>query len=244
MPRMSTYSLEEVANLRARLNQDLRCDSVAEAAQKFVEILFVELEESAVLFRLFVTVPFAVLGERERSFATKLAQARGFVDELNDDTSVVCLLGTKGKETGWNERYESERRLAIPLTKASFIQTIPMLSRLMSDMGVGLEWVEKQESEILTKSFGRMARVLYVEDAATARTSGGFDVVTERDFVAANGIKTVLGLGGAYLNSSIVMAILFTNETTPQRAVEKFMPLISTFKVATMKLVAEQRIFE
>ena len=241
---MSTYSLEEVTNLRGQLDQDLRCDSFAEAAQKFVEILFEELEESAVLFRLFVTVPYAVLAERERSFATELAQARGFADEVNDDTSVVCLLGTRGKEASWNDRRESARHFAIPLTNASFIQTIPMVSRLMSDMGTGLEWVDKQESRILVKSFGRMARVLYVEDAVTARTSDGFNIVPDQDFVAANGIKTVLGLGGAYLNSSIVTVILFTNEIIPRRTVEKFMPLINTFKVATMKLVSEQRMFE
>ena len=89
-----------------------------------------------------------------------------------------------------------------------------------------------------------MARVLYVEDAATARTSDGFNIVPDQDFVAANGIKTVLGLGGAYLNRSIVTVILFTNAIIPRRTVEKFMPLINTFKVATMKLVSEQRIFE
>lgn len=86
---MSAYSLGDVVKLRARLDRDLRCESLTESAQKFVGVLFEELEESAVLFRLFVTVPFAVLGERERSFATELAQARGFADELNDDTSVV-----------------------------------------------------------------------------------------------------------------------------------------------------------
>ena len=244
MPRMSAYSLEDVTKLRARLDQELRCDRLAEAAQKFVEILFEELEESAVLFRVFVTVPFAVLGERERSFATELAQARRFADQVNDDTSVVCLLGTRGKHASWNDRHASAPHLAIPLTNVSFIQTIPMVSSLMSDMGTGLEWVEKQESRILVKSFGRMARVLYVEDAATARSSDGFNIVPDQDFVAVNGIKTVLGLGGAYLNRSIVTALLFTNEIIPRRAIEKFMPLINTFKVATMKLVAENRVFE
>ena len=241
---MSTYSLGDVVKLRARLDQDLRCGSLAESAQKFVEVLFEELEESAVLFRLFVTVPLAVLGERERSFATELAQARGFADELNDDTSVVCLLGTRGKQASWNDRHASARHLAIPLTSASFIQTIPMVSRLMSDMGTGLEWVDKQELRIVVKSFGRMARVLYVEDAATARTSDGFHIVPDQEFVAANGIKTIVGLGGAYLNRSIVLALLFTNEIIRRRAVEKFMPLINTFKVATMKLVSDRRIFE
>jgi len=241
---MSAYSLEDVTKLRARLDQELKCECLAEAAQKFVEILFEELEESAVLFRLFVTVPYAALAEHERSFASELAQARGFADAVKDDTSVICLLGTRGKQAGWNDRHQSERHLAIPLTGTSFIQTIPMVSRLMSDMGTGLEWVEKQEARIPVKSFGRMARVLYVEDAATTRTNDGFNIVPDQEFVRENGIKTVIGLGGAYLSRSIVTALLFTNEVIPRRTVETFMPVINTFKVATMKLVAEQRIFE
>lgn len=38
--------------------------------------------------------------------------------------------------------------------------------------------------------------------------------------------------------------LLFTNEIIRRRTVEKFMPLIDTFKVATMKLIVGQRIFE
>jgi hypothetical protein len=244
MRRMSTYSLEEVTALRVRLDRELHCETVAESAQTFTDILFKELAQSAVLFRLFVTVPFAVLGERERSFASALALGRGCAHELNDATSVICLLGSSGIRASWNDRHQSRRHLAIPVVTASFIQTVPMVSRLMSDMGTGLEWVEKQESRIVVKSFGRMARVLYVEDAATTRTSDGFNVVPEREFVSENGVKTVVGLGGAYLSGSIVTAIFFTNELVPKRTVERFMPVINTFKVATMKLVAERRFFE
>lgn len=243
MSKMSSYSLEDVTKLRARLDEELRCPSLAESAQRFTEILYEEIRESAVLFRLFVTVPFDALGETERNFATRLARSRRVVDQLKDDTNVVCLLGTAGKEARWNDRHQSEAHLAIPLTEASFIQTIPMVARLMSDMGTGLEWVDKQKTRIVVKSIGRMARVLYVDDAAAAQTADGFPLIPDREFVAANGIKTVLALGGAYLSGSIVTVILFTNEATEQRHVEKFMPLINTFKTATMKLVAEKRFF-
>ena len=141
-------------------------------------------------------------------------------------------------------RRKSERHLAVPLTQASFIQTIPMVARLMSDMETGIEWVEKQKTRIMVKSFGTMARVLYVEDAATTKTSDGFKLIPDQDFVKENGVKTVIGLGGAYLNRSVVMALLFTNESIPRRTAEKFMPVINTFKIATMKHVAEGRVFE
>ena len=230
--------------LRTRLDEELQRTCLADAAQTFTDVLYEELQESAVLFRLFVTVPFASLGREEKDFAAELAEARGFADDLNDETRVVCLLGSAGTRAQWNDRHQSKRHLAVPLAQASFIQTIPLVARLMSDMNTGLDWVEKQKGRISVKSFGTMARLLYVEDAATDKTSDGFSLIPDQDFVKENGVKTVVGLGGAYLNRSVVTVILFTNETIPRRSVEKFMPVINTFKVATMKLVAEGRVFE
>lgn len=243
MARMSAYSLGDVMKLRKRLDEELRCASLADAGQAFTGVLYEELEESAVLFRLFGTVPFGGLGSVERAAAKKIAEKRGFVDEMDDETRVVCLLGSSGRRAAWNDRHQSMHHLAIPLTQASFIQTIPMIARLMSDMGTGLDWVEKQKSRIVVKTFGTMARMLHVEDAASARTSDGFQLIPDQDFVRANGIKTVLGIGGAYLNRSVVTAILFTNETIARKKVEKFMPIINTFKTATMKLVNEGKYF-
>ncbi len=241
---MSTYSLGDVMKLRTRLDEELQSTCLADAAQMFTDVLYAELQESAVLFRLFVTVPFASLGEHEKGFATALADVRGFRKELSDETEVVCLLGSAGRRAQWNERHQSQKHLAIPLAQASFIQTIPVVARLMSDMDTGIDWLDKQKGRILVKSFGTMARLLYVEDASTGKTSDGFQLIPDQDFVKENGVKTVVGLGGAYLNRSVVTVLLFTNETIPRQKVEKFMPVINTFKVATMKLVAEQRIFE
>lgn len=235
--------LAEVMKLRARLDDELLHECVADAAQAFTRVLSEELGESAVLFRLFVTVPFGALAERERPFALELARARQFEDALDDETPVVCLLGSSGKLAKWNDRHQSRAHLAIPLTETSFIQTIPMIARLMSDMDTGLDWLEKQKSRIVVKSFGKMARLLYVENAATAVTADGFKLIPDQEFVKEHGVKTVLGIGGAYLGGSFVCALLFTNEVIPRRTVEKFMPLINSFKIATMKLVSERRFF-
>jgi hypothetical protein len=196
-----------------------------------------------VLFRVFATVDFEQLPEKEKAFALDLARARGFLPELQAKTAVVTLLGSRGKRAPWNHRLRSERHLAIPLTSASFIKTIPMVSRLMGDMGTGLEWVQRQETNMVVTSMGRMARVLYVEDALASRTGDGFDVIPDRSFVEENGVRTVLALGGAYLNGTIVSVVLFTSERVPQDRVEKLMPVVHGFKIATMKAVMQGRIF-
>jgi hypothetical protein len=244
MSGLSTYTVESVSKLRARIEKELqKCSSFQAASQTFANTLYDELATSMVLLRVFATVPYGSLPNRERTFALEAARARGRGEEVQNETTVVTLLGTRGKRGGWNDRYLSKRHLAIPLTSASFIQTIPMVSRLMSDMGTGLEWVEKQHLNMVVKTTGRMARVLYVEDAATAMTADGFKVVPDQDFVEDHGVQTVLGLGGAYLNRTIVAILLFTNELIPQDRVEKFMPLVHGFKVATMKVVMKGQFF-
>jgi hypothetical protein len=244
MSQIASYSLKDVAALRSRVEAELKeSASFQQASQKFIDILYEELSSSAVLFRVFATVDFERLPEKERDFVLDLARAREFLSEVQAKTPVVTLLGSRGKRPQWNHRLRSERHLAIPLTSASFIKTIPMVSRLMGDMGTGLEWVQKQERHMIVTSMGRMARVLYVADALETRTGDGFDVIPDRSFVTENLVRTVLGLGGAYLNGTIVAVVLFTSERVPQNRVEKLMPVMHGFKIATMKAVMQGRIF-
>jgi len=244
VPRISTYALSDVVELRRRIDDEVRSSRhFQESAQRLADLLYLELAESAVLFRVFGTVPFAKLPTRERRFAEASAETRRCLGELGDETPVVCLLGTRGGHAAWDDRGQSKHHLAIPLTSASFIQTIPMVARLMSEMGTGLDWVEKQRTNIVVKSMGRMARMLYVEDAREARTGDGFHVVPDRDFVKAYDVRTVVGLAGAYLDRTIVVILLFTNERIARDRVEKFMPVVNAFKAATMKSVMEGRLF-
>jgi hypothetical protein len=244
MARFASYSVEDVAALRSRVEEEIgESASFQQACQTFVDILYEELKSSAVLFRVFATVDFDKLPEKEKAFVLDLARNRGFLPELQAKTAVVTLLGSRGKRPPWNHRLRSERHLAIPLTSASFIKTIPMVSRLMGDMGTGLDWVQKQEANMVVTSMGRMARVLYVEDALESRTGDGFDVIPDRSFVEENGVRTVLALGGAYLNGTIVAVVLFTSERVPPDRVEKLMPVVHGFKIATMKAVMQGRIF-
>jgi len=244
MSRIASYSVEDVSALRSRVEEELKdFESFQPASQKFIDILYEDLIASAVLFRVFATVELEKLPAKEKDFVLDLARVRGFLSELQPETLVVTLLGSRGKRPQWNHRLRSERHLAIPLTSASFIKTIPMVSRLMGDMGTGLDWVQKQERNMIVTSMGRMARVLYVEDALETRTGDGFDVIPDRSFVTENRVRTVLGLGGAYLNGTIVAVVLFTSELVPQDRVEKLMPVMHGFKIATMKTVMQGKIF-
>jgi hypothetical protein len=244
MPKIASYSVEEVTRLRARVESELKeIGCFQQASQKFTEVLYEELSPSAVLFRVFATVEYEKLPPRERDFALTLARSRAFLEELKPKTPVVTLLGSRGKRPSWNHRHRSERHLAVPLVKASFIKTIPMVSRLMGDMGTGLEWVQKQDQNMIVRSMGQMARVLYVEDALETRTRDGYDVIPDRSFVEEYKVRTVLALGGAYLNGTVVAVVLFTNERVESDRVEKLLPVLHGFKIATMKAVMRGNVF-
>lgn len=244
MPRFVEYDLRALGSLRQRLTENLEgTTNLEESAQICASTLFEEFSQSAALVRVFASTTFAELPTRERDFVTRLATARGASSELNERTPVICLLGTRGFRDRWNDRRRSQNHLAIPLLRASFVKTLPMISRLMTDLGTGVEWIEKQTTLIVVKSIGRMAQLLYVEDAATAETRDGFKIVAAQDFVAAHRIKTVLGMGGAYPNRAFVAIAIFAKESFSQAQAEKFLPLLNTLKTATMSQVMAGRIF-
>ncbi len=239
------YHIARLTEFRGRVEEALRSSrTLQEAARSFAELLYEELEASTVLARVFATARFGALPGSEQQFVKRVATERGCRDELDDQTTVVSLLGTRGRQPSWNDRYQSKSRLGIPLLSASFIKTIPMLARLLNAADTGVRWIERQQTRIVIKSFGQMAQLLYVDDARAAATGDGFKIVADQEFVERFEVRTVLGLGGVYLNGSYVAAMLFTNELIPQEKAEKFLTLIHAFKSTTTNLVMNGKIFE
>lgn len=244
MPSLNASSPFDVKNFSDRLQLELDDSGhLQEAAQKCARLLYEEFRESVVLARVFVTLPFRDLTPPVKAFVTGLAEARELLPQLHDDTQVLSLMGTCGAEARWDDRLQSGGHLGIPLLSESFIESIPMVARMMSDMGIGSDWFDKMEPDILVKSLGRAAGVFYVRDAKTWLDRQNRKIVSAQDFVEAHDVRTVFGLGGSYLNGSFVTVIIFTRETLEQSQIESFMSLVNTFKGATIGLVMGGAIF-
>jgi hypothetical protein len=57
-------------------------------------------------------------------------------------------------------------------------------------------------------------------------------------------VKTVFGIGGGYLGGdTFVTNIVLTREMVEKRQVERFMPVVNTFKTGTMSLVFAKKVF-
>ena len=210
------------------------------AAQTLVNELYAHWKESIVLARMFVTVPYGKLPEENMYFVRSMAESADAAEQLKADTPVLSLIGTHGRETDWNDRHNSKGHKGIPLISAAFVKEIPMMTRLLLEMGVPVQWVDVHDLEFL-KKLG--SGLFYVEDAAEEVDMQGRKIIPAQDFVNNYNIQTVFGSGGPYPNGEMAILIVFSNELLSRNAVMPFLALSDSFKNATAHLAKSGKIF-
>lgn len=243
MARISEAGKELVLELERELQVRTRgAKSFAQAAQIYTDLFWERLRESIILARVFATVPFGKLPEKNQSFVKNLAKSAGIAELIHQETPVLSLMGTRGLEPQWNDAKSSQGHVGIPLASADFIDAIPMMSRLLKQMGLGLDWIDRRDTELVAKSIGTTAGVFFVRDAAEETDVQGRKIIAAQDFVKKYGVKTVFGLGGGFVGSPTFMtSIIFCNEQLDKERAESFMPQVNRMKVSTMALVKEGR---
>jgi hypothetical protein len=220
------------------------CETLEQASQIVVDVLSEELGDRLGLARVLATIPFGELPESNRTFVTNLATTNNIMPLIKDDTLILSLLGTRGAKPEWNDRHKSQGHVGIPLASASFVETIPMISRLLQQVGLDLDWIDSEDMDIVTKSISGISGVFYVEDAEQAVDNKGRKIIPAQDFVSANNIQTVFGLAVGYPKSKrFAVIIVFCREMLDKEEVELFSPLIDAFKANTASLVLSGSFF-
>ena len=245
MGLISNLTLEQLKDLQARIARKARqCDSLEEAAQSYMTILYEELTESIILARFFATLPFGSLPEPNKEFVKELCESTEVSHLLSDETLVLSLLGSRGIVPEWNDRRHSKGHVGIPLVSADFIDAIPMMARLLRQLGLKLEWIDAGDTELVVRHVGEASGIFHVQNARTEVDIHGQKIIAARDFVEKYGVETVFGIGGAYLGSPMIFtAIVFNREPVQREIAERFMLQASKFKTATLRLVDEEKIF-
>lgn len=246
MAWLSEMKKEEMLELQDYINGKIRnCSSLESAAQLYSSILYRRLSESVVLARIFVTLPFYELPEKNKEFVRNLAQSGGVLDKIKDSTLVLSLLGTSGVEPEWHNRHNSKGHIGIPLASADFIDAIPMMSRLLRQLGLNLDWIEEEDTKLVLKTMGRLSGVFFVQDPREERDKQGRLIIAAQDFVEKYDVKTVFGIGGGYLGSTIMFtSIIFSRERLERKHVQPFMLQANIFKTATLDIVDDEKIFD
>lgn len=239
---LTTLGDDELAAFKQLVRQDVKgAASLEDAAQRFTELFYRQFAASTVLVRVYVTLPFDRLPDEPQRFAR--AVARGSADKLKPTTQVLTLLGTTGVDPTWNARRASKGHVAIPLIDATFVSAIPMVQSLLEQMGMELRWVDQDAKEFTRRLIGGFIGVFHVPEAASTVNRLGRHIIPAQDFVAAHGVKTVFGAGGAYLDGTMVAMVVFARETVARNDVDRLGGLITIFKSLTTTVIRERHYF-
>lgn len=229
--------------LWGRIEQELKqATHLEQATQALVTALHAEFDESVVLARTFLTVPFDALPASNQGFVRKLAESAGAQAELQAQTAVLSLIGTHGQESRWNDRRNSEGHVGIPLISSAFVEAIPMISRLLKELGVPLTWVDTRDTDIVEK-LGTSTGLFFVANAGEAIDQEGRKIIAAQDFVAKYGVKSVFGIGGTYPGGYLLVTVLFCRDLFTRSDAERCAALVNSFKEATGGFLEQRKIF-
>jgi len=227
----------QIEALRDGLTRDLPATrTLATAAQLFVERL-VGGFASVALARVFHVTALRRLPSDVQADAAAFASSAGRTVPLDASTPVLTLMGTAGDEPAWNDRTRSEGHRAIPLVDKRLVDGAPMIAALLAGLDVELAPLEVNGPIQLRFLSGGINARFYVPDARTTKDARGRLIIANEPFVANHGIRTVFGMGGAFLDGSLIASILFTREELSAAEVDRFPSFIGTFKIATGPLV-------
>lgn len=245
MTTISTATAQEMREIERAAQKATRgCATLEEASQRYTHLIHERFRDSVVLARVFATVPYGELPADNRRFVDELASARGVAELVHPNTLTLSLLGTSGVEPEWNDRRRSRGHVGIPLVSASFIHAIPMVARLLSELGLGFDWIDRGDADVVVKTLGSVSGVFYVADAANALDAQGRRVIPAQEFVDRYGVRSVLGVGGAYVGTmTFITVILFCRESISRARAEEFVAHINRFKASTIELVRAGKIF-
>jgi len=235
---MTTFrqaSWGEIQRLRARVTALEDASNLAEAAQRFVGI-FADTFESVVLARVFMVAELGELPPTEREFAIAVANGAA----LDPKTRVLCLLGSRGVREAWNDRRLSQGHLAIPLVSADSVRRAPMIAQLLGDLNIDLRALDEGRPLAPRQLLMGRRGTFFVQDALTSTDADGRLIIATQTFAREFHVRSVFGMGGAYIDGTLISAIVFCSELLERAQVEPFASFIDTFKQVTSARVPGQ----
>ena len=229
----ANFTLRDMTELGGTLRQiGADAETLEEVANRTVRTLHRKLLDRAggapacALVRFFKTHPFADLEAGLQDFARSL---------LDDPASVspgmkcLTLLATAGERPEWNDRGASVGHRAIPLASAEMVSQAPMISRLLSQLGVRVEALLGQAPELLVEPDPSSFNVFYVPHAR-----GSDCIPDQKGFVRPFGIESVLGFGGMLPSGDIFVVILFSKTPISRETAALFRTLALNVKIAAL----------
>lgn len=237
--------LSDWAKALERVRREVAGSTALEGAASVVaRELFGHFAAGTVLARVYAVVPYAMLEPAVATFVDELVAKTGEAVRMTATTPVLTLLGTHGTNEEWCDRTKSVGHRGIPLVSAAFVQAIPMVARLLKELGFDLSWLDAAAPDMHSRRLvGGFNGIFFVDDARTARDSLGRHIIPAQDFVEEQHVRTVFGMGGFYPDNTLIAIIVFARERIERNQVERLTSLISLLKGETFGIVRAHKFF-
>ena len=243
--RLSKETSLEIAQSVSELWDNIgQKDSFEDTAQSCLMSMYKEFKDSIVLTRMFLTVPYSDLPDTNKNFVMDLSEKMGVSELIRPDIPVLSLVASMGVEADWQSRKTSQRHLSIPLVSSKFIQQIPMMMGLISEITGGLDWIDNKDYNIRRKIMGNFSGTFFVSFASKDKDDQGRYIIAEQDFVKNYNVQSVFGLGGGYKNGSFGVLLIFTKEELQKSIAFSFLTPFNALRAITTLNLESGKVFK
>ena len=233
--RLGSFGFNDVMSCRNRIRRLFEGDvrSMTEAAERAVRFFHDELVDdegvpACPLVRFFKTHLYSDLSPELQAETRRLEPA---ADSMSDRLRCLTLLATRGLEPDWNAPERSRGHRVIPLTSVEVVEQAPMISQLITEMGLDIGSVVKPSRALLLEKDINY-NVFHVE-----RAPGSPYIVAQDEFVKPYGIASVLGFGGLLSSGDMFAVILFSRVPISRDVADNFRIVGLNLKLAILPLV-------
>jgi hypothetical protein len=242
-PERNLNSADAVERFAGRVDELAGCASFEEAAQRFCDLFYTDFPDTA-LVRIFGTVAFANLGNFERRAVATFVERIGASGVAGADDPVLTLFGTRGIEPAWCSRTTSRDHLAIPLLSQHFVAEIPMISRLLAELGFSQLEAGEAAWQFVSRPSASRDGLFFVGDARTTTDERGRLIIPSSQFVDRYRVRTVFGFGGPAVDGAMLLtAIVFCRSIMTRQQAAAFVNVMGRLRAATHRVLERQRLF-
>ena len=182
------------------------------------------------LVRFYRTIDFADLEPSLQNYAALALRPE------NKRPALKCftLMGTAGDMPQWNSRQTSAKHRAIPLTSRAAVERLPMVSRLIRDLGMSVDEIVGLPESPSAPDQDVPPNVFYIRRAESHPS------VPDQDFVLEHGIQSVVAMGGPIDRTDLWTIILFSRVEIRPEVARLFRLLAVDVRIAVMSRLARK----
>ncbi len=232
MHDLTKFTLRDMSECGLALRQTLdKSDCMEDIGNLIVKYFYENFsdkitgEKNCTLVRFFKTHAYEKLTPELQEYTRDILGQQ----ETTDNLKCLTLLATAGEIPEWNSRYKSVKHKVIPLATEDEIARIPMISQLITQLGLNPGIVLKSNPDLLIDCEQQMHNVFYVPNAL-----GSPHIPAQNSFVIPFGIKSVIGFGGLLPSGDMFVVLMFARVIIPETIVELIRPLALNVKTAIL----------